>query len=536
MPIQILPEDLVNKIAAGEVVERPASVVKELVENSIDAKASHITIEIEDAGKKLIRVIDDGVGMGEEECRLALKRHSTSKIESIEDLFNIRTLGFRGEALPSIASVSELKISPNPSGKGISVEVKDLFKNVPARLKFLKSKNTENAHISNLISKFILSSPDIAFKLIQDKKEALSSPGSGDLKDALASVYGVDLAKNLLEVKGGRIFGFISRPDISRISRDHESFFVNGRYVRNILLSKTVENACRTLIPSNRYPLAALFLSIDPKEVDVNVHPTKREVKFLRTNEVLSEVTKAVSSALSDVQGYQGTGYRDIGIPGTSDKNWRPEMLDMSFPKEALESLQAGRIEIEVSEVQPLIPVHQHKGTYIVATDGEDLVLIDQHAAHERILYDRLSSHNSEALKMQSLLIPENLEFTHSEAQALQDKFEYLKGLGFELEDFGKDSFLLRSVPSILTGCAPKEVLLGLLPELSASLEQREERVKKYMACRAAVKAGDKLSFEEMGRLIRDLYRTQNPLTCPHGRPTMIKFSANDIEKLFGRK
>ena len=543
MPIKILSKDLINKIAAGEVVERPASVVKELVENSIDAQATHITIEIQDAGKKLIKVIDDGVGLTNEECTLALERHSTSKISSQDDLFNIKTLGFRGEALPSIASVSKLKIGPNPSGKGITIEVKELFQNIPARLKFLKSKFTEASHISNLISKFILSNPGVAFKFIQDGKEAISSSGSGDLKDALVAVYGVDIARNLLEVKSDSIYGYISRPDISRVARDYESFFVNGRYVRNILLSRSVEQAYRTLIPSDRYPIAVLFISIDPKEVDVNVHPTKREVRFLKTNEVLEAVSSSVRNVLSSIMEVRGKDFgMEAGIEVGSGK--LEKIVDDQLP---ISNIHTGILaqnltsnirgsEFIVSDIQPLIPVYQHKETYIVATDGVDLVLIDQHAAHERVLYDKLCAKESDALKMQSLLIPENMIFSHAEAQIIEEKLDYLKSLGFEIESFGKDNFLLRSTPSILTGTAPKEVLLDLIPELSSPLEQKQERILKFMACHGAVKAGDKLSREEMDHLIRDLYKTQNPLTCPHGRPTMIKFSQADLEKLFLRK
>jgi len=541
--IKILPEDLINKIAAGEVVERPASVVKELVENSIDAGATQIVIEIQNAGKKLIRVADNGRGMTPEEIEIALQRHSTSKISSIEDLFNIRTLGFRGEALPSIASVSKLRIEPNPSGAGITVESKDLFYNVPARKKFLKSDATEVGHIGEFVSKYAMAYPQIAFKLVSDGKALISSAGNGKLIDAILSIYGAELAKELVEIDSqfqpGRIFGFASRATLSRIDKNYETFYVNGRFVRNFLLNRALEEAYRTLIPGNRYPVGILFIDIDPRQVDVNVHPTKREVKFLKTNEVLDAVTSAVSKALTNVREYQNTCLPagTVRVSEGEDQKIRisekPEMMDVFFP------VVSQSIELEVTAVQPLIPIYQLKNTYIVATDGEELALIDQHAAHERILYDRLG-HESRVAGQQALLIPETLDLRPEEAAILRENIGYLKDLGFELEEFGGNSFILRSIPAISSKVPARQLLIDIVSELQASgksveLQVKQENLRKLIACHSAIKAGDSLTREEMNQLIKDLYSTPNPLTCPHGRPTLIRITEEELKKKFAR-
>jgi DNA mismatch repair protein MutL len=404
--IKILPEDLINKIAAGEVVERPASVVKELIENSIDAGASKISVEIQNAGRKLIRVSDNGQGMTKDEISLAVQRHSTSKISSFDDLFNIQTLGFRGEALPSIASVSRLDIMSRKSntddgnslivvgGKtekseeigcpaGTTVTIKELFFNTPARKKFLKSPATEMGHIGDIASKYTIANPNIAFELISDGKPLLSSPGSGNLKDAVIAVYGVDLLKELIETEFsfqfGKVHGLTSRPTLSRIDRTYETFYVNQRYVRNFLLNRALEEAYRTLIPHNRYPIAILFVDIDPKQVDVNVHPAKREIKFVKTQEVMDAVRSSVGEALSKVSiGYQDTSvpvgeYQSIRVSEGEGQMIRES--DTLFPR--IETVQEA--QFEVSAVQPLFPIYQHKDTYIICTDGEDVVLIDQH-------------------------------------------------------------------------------------------------------------------------------------------------------------
>lgn len=539
-PIKVLPEDLINKIAAGEVVERPASVVKELIENSIDAGASRIVIEIQDAGKKLVRVSDDGCGMTEDEIKVALERHSTSKINSFEDLFNIKSLGFRGEALPSIASVSKMKVALNPSGAGITAEVKTLFYNTPARKKFLKSNTTELGHIGDIISKYVLAFPNIAFKFVSDGKPLIAFSGTGKLADAILAVYGPDLIKDLIEIDhpfaAGRVFGFASRPTLSRIDKNYESFFVNRRYIRNFLLNRALEDAYRTLIPNNRYPVGIIFIDVDPKQVDVNVHPAKREVKFANNREVMDAVRGAAAKALGNIQENQNTCL-PAGTVNISERiEWKPGAMDSFF---SAAPLAMQEIAMEVSAVQPLIPIYQLKQTYIIATDGEELALIDQHAAHERILYDQLGLQSS-VVCCQTLLAPETLEFMPSEAITLSENVGYLNKLGFEIEEFGSNSFILRAVPAVSIKVPAKQLISDIIADLretgkSVQLEVKQENIRKLVACHSAIKAGDKLTNQEMNQLIRDLYATQNPLTCPHGRPTMIRLAEEELAAKFGR-
>ncbi len=535
--IQILSEDLINKIAAGEVIERPASVVKELVENSIDAKASKITVEVQAAGRKLIRVSDNGSGMTKEEIKLSIQRHSTSKLKTLDDLFNIQTLGFRGEALPSIASVSKFELEPNPSGSGVTAKVKDLFYNTPARKKFMKSPITEMGHIGNIVSKYALANPQIAFELISDGKPLLHTAGTGNLRDAIVSVYGLDLFKELTlgeaEFSFGKISGFISKPTLSRVDKTYEVFFVNNRYIRNFLLNRALEEAYRTLIPNNRYPVAILFVEIDPKKIDVNVHPAKREVKFQKTNEVMEAIRQFVAKTLKPGKDFQ---VRDLPC---RQAGWQPDQnigqaTEILF-NATLEASENPFFEDESSSEAQLLPVYQFKNTYIVATDREELVLIDQHAAHERIIYDQLCK-NTKAEQKQTLLIPETVEA----GPMLKGNLEYLNSIGFDLEEFGSNTYRLRSVPSVAIKTSPKQLLLDIVEELkglgkSVQLDIKKENIRKLIACKSAVKAGDKLSYEEMTQLIKDLFSTENPLTCPHGRPTMIKISEPELAKRFKR-
>ncbi|MCX5750182.1 MAG: DNA mismatch repair endonuclease MutL [Candidatus Saganbacteria bacterium] len=494
--IKLLPEDLINKIAAGEVVERPASVVKELVENSIDAGATRIQIEIQEGGKKLIRIADNGSGMSKEEVELAIERHSTSKISSLDDLFKIHTLGFRGEALPSIASVSQMEIlsstGDDPSTKlvidggkkrkseetgapkGTTITIRNLFFNTPARLKFLKATSTEQGHILDIISRFILSYPNIAFKLTSENGELLNSPGSGKLIEAINSIYGLEVSERLLEVSGEKngikVTGLISNPTQTRINRTSESFFVNGRYIRNTLLAYALEEQYRTLIPNGRYPVAIINLEIPTDIVDVNVHPNKREVRFSKTQLVLDALKSIVFQSLHGeiLKGQVPAGKSEFFQKMELGKEWKPEMLpilEQAFGQSIPESIIGSELSFEVSAIQPLIPLAQFRETYIITTDGVDLVLIDQHAAHERILYDKLSKADAQT-ESQEMLIPENLELSVKEAKLLEENLDYLKSFGFELEVFGKNSFLIRAVPSFLVNASAAEVIKDLLNEL----------------------------------------------------------------------
>ncbi|MFC1767720.1 DNA mismatch repair endonuclease MutL [Candidatus Margulisiibacteriota bacterium] len=562
--IIILDDVSISKIAAGEVVERPASVVKELIENSIDAGAVKITVEVKNGGRDIIRVTDNGCGMTMEEAKLSFERHSTSKISTSDDLFSITTLGFRGEALPSIASVARFEIitkAKNSDGsagtkivasggklgkaedlgcpEGTTVTVEKLFFNTPVRLKFMKSPNTELGHIINIVSKFILSNPLISFRLVSDSGEVLSSPGSGKLVDAIASVYGVDMVDTLVEVKKDGdskvpVWGYVSQPVISKSDRGGESFFVNGRYVRNALLSRALEDSYRNIIPNGRYPVAVIFINIDPKRIDVNVHPTKREIKFERPSDAMDVVRKSVSRALSDVvssdTALAGFDIDKAGIPFQGDR------LDMFGTLPQATSVGAQAVPQAEHGFSALTQIAD---TYIVAVKDNELILIDQHAAHERILYEKLKAKNISG--SQKLLINLTVELQPSELSILKDNLDYVSELGFELEPFGKNTFMVRAVPSVLEYNQAKEAIEDILSDFADTFKikdvvKRKEEGLKMLACKGAVKAGDSLTFDEMNNLIRDLYKTEFGATCPHGRPTTFKFNKGDLEKMFKRK
>lgn len=566
--IILLDDNTISKIAAGEVIERPASVVKELVENSLDAGAKSVSIEIKNGGKDLIAVSDDGSGMSSDDAQLAVDRHSTSKIKSAEDLFSIRTLGFRGEALASIAAVSKFELTTNSdeasSGlkvslnggknkrtsrvgrpKGTTVTVEELFFNTPARLKFQKSRTTELSHIIEIISKFILSNPSVSFKLKSDGEEALDSTGSGKLIDAIASVYGVDMAKAMLEVGGEarvtgdlKINGYVSQPVITKSDRNGESIFVNGRFVRNALISRALEDSYRSLIPHGKYPIAVLLINIDPAEIDVNVHPTKREVKFARPDIAMRAVTDAVSKALSGV----GVEKYEVSPQVT---NWQisrnesmPDMLRIEETSPHLHPLSYSIGEGCTEPGEGRGEVFQHLLTYIICMDGEDLLMIDQHAAHERILYEKIRS--GKTSDVQSLLVPQTIELEAKDFALISGNLGELKELGFELEVFGKNTVMVRGVPAVLMARNVDQALKEMIWELSQSfkiksVDERKDAIFKMMACKAAVKAGDKLSMIEMQDLVRQLKASSNPTTCPHGRPTMMKMSRADFERAFQR-
>lgn len=563
--IIILDETLVSKIAAGEVVERPASVVKELVENSIDAGAKRISVDVADGGKRSIRVTDDGCGMDPQDAKLSIERHATSKLRSAEDLFSIRTLGFRGEALPSIASVSRFELVTNDGGSngtkltveggklkgqevsgaavGTSVTVEDLFFNMPARLKFQKSKTTELSHIVDIISKFILSNPQISFKLKSDGQEMLSSVGRGDLLEAIASIYGIDMAKTMLkvgdqrlEMRDVKVHGYATQPVITKSDRYGESFFVNGRFVRNALLSRALEDAYRTLIPAGKYPISVIFIDIDPAEVDVNVHPTKREVKFSRADSVMKSVTSAVSAALGGVTA--GEGSRQFERPQFDRSGgWKPEMMKI------LEELPMTNSQYPINVQSPIAneqagALLQVNLTYIILAKGEDVIIIDQHAAHERIMYEKIK--NNTVAGTQNLLVPKTLEIEPKEYALISDNLEEISRLGFDVEIFGKNTIMVRGMPAALKVQNIDTAISEIISELSSSfkiksVDERREAVWKMMACKSAVKAGDRLSYDEMSGLVRELYATSNPTTCPHGRPTLVTISRSNMEKMFGR-
>ena len=580
MPIRILPDEVASQIAAGEVVERPASVVKELVENSLDAGATHVTITVEGAGKKLIEVADDGQGIPSDEVSMALARHATSKLSSAADLFRIETLGFRGEALASIASVSRFTITsrtresdigarlvveggqinsdvqPKGAPAGTVVRVEDLFYNVPARLKFLKTDSTERRQIDDLVTRYALAYPDVRFHLSQEGRSALQTTGSGDRREVLASLFSPDIARQMLEVNAvydeSRVIGYISPTSLTRSNRRGITLFVNGRWVQDISLSTALIQGYHSMLMVGRYPLAVLFIDLPPGQVDVNVHPAKSEVRFTNRDDVFSSVQRAVRRALlafspvPSVQGqvrwsppepqprFEQVGWqRPSSDPGslTPDKEPTQEPADQSRP-----SVQA---PLSTGGVPLLRLIGQVGSAYIVAEGPDGLYLIDQHAAHERILFERFMEQRSQKIPSQALLDPATVELNSASARLLEEQAEVMANLGFEIEPFGPNTFKVRRMPSLLVGSDPVAAVRSVIEDFEEDetplQNEIEAKIIGRVCKRAAVKAGKVLSIEEQKALLRDLEACRSPRTCPHGRPTMIHLSIDLLERQFGR-
>ena len=576
MSIKVLPPDLAAKIAAGEVVERPASVVKELVENSIDAGSSQITIEIKAGGVEQIKVIDDGHGIASEEVSIAFQRHATSKIDSQEQLDAIATLGFRGEALPSIAAVSRTVITTrqplNPGGfrlellwgepvssgsqgspPGTAVEVLDLFGNLPARRKFLKSSSAETSRIQELVSRYALVFPGIRYQLMVDGRASFTSPGNGVHREALLAVYGPQAATAMLEVHGEdpetgyQVDGFAGAPSLTRANRTYMTFFVNRRWVQNRMLSFAVEEAYIGLLQMKRYPLAALNISIPYEEVDVNSHPSKREVRFREENRVFSTVQRAVRAVLM----------ADSPIPSLAsppESAYPAAVAPSFFPRSAFGAaryggempdyeggLEGGQADARLPKqpAPPLKVVGQLKLTYIVAEGPAGMFLVDQHAAHERVLFDRIYEKASEQEpQSQPLLELVSVDLSPAQGDTLKTHQEALENYGFQFEPFGDGSYLLRAVPAIFSEGDPAKALLDVLDmtAFEGLVRQKEDVTAASIACHGAIRAGKSLTEPEMVSLLEQLEATPNPHTCPHGRPTMVHFSSNHMEREFGRR
>lgn len=572
MAIQILPPEVVSQIAAGEVVERPASVVKELVENSIDAGAGEIEIEIEHGGRRLIRVRDDGCGIPAAEVALAFQRHSTSKLSDVGDLGRITTLGFRGEALASIAAVSRVTCVTRAAGEeigtllrveggevlahratgrppGTTVSVEALFYNVPARRKFLRSEATERRHIDAWVTRYALAYPNLRFVLIHDGRETFHSPGNGDLREAFIAVYGATLGAALLEIPedaGGSpsltVRGFVSPPALHRANRAGITLFVNGRWVQDSRLTYAVIQAYHTFLPVGRYPLAVVFISIAPQEVDINVHPAKAEVRFADGEAVFQAVQRAVRLALTGNAGQVSARMPLRAIPQSRPYGVRRDEYE-GYARElpVLHSEPpAGLTAVPPAKVPMLRVVGQIGATYIIAEGPDGLYLIDQHAAHERVLYERLMAQREEGAPTQRLLEPAAVDLPLETAGLVAAHQETLYRLGFDLQPFGRGAFLVRALPAILTQAEPAQVLADVaeaLEEGRSRLEEEIEQAVMRQVCKqAAVKAGQILSREEMEGLVHALERCANPRTCPHGRPTMIHISVAQLAREFGRE
>lgn len=622
--VHVLDDNTINKIAAGEVVERPASVIKELVENAIDAHADRIEVEIAAGGTSFMRVSDNGIGMSRQDAELAILRHATSKIVKVDDLLTIGTLGFRGEALPSIASVSrftlttrqagdelgtEIKISGGSlpeigetgCGIGTTIRVEDLFFNTPARKKFLKTNNTEGGKINEFIVKLAISNPQIAFKLINNNKMAVSTPGNGDLKDTLQSIYGGTVGSALLplefEDEDIRLSGFVTKPSAIRSSRSWQTFIVNGRIIANRAIARAIDNAYHALIPKTGYPLVALNIQVPQNTVDVNVHPQKSEMKFEDESRVFKAVYKAVLDAIrpkdevrqlgqlgnmaagveqAEIDRHVAHGMQEIlleakdverasaaparYVPVYEERRqaamqWREAAARMDAPKTAEppgpepQPVFVPEAEAEtVPEPMPvendreqscrMVPIGQVDNTYIIAQDADGLYIVDQHAAHERILFDRFSARAGE-IPVQQLLVHLMLDFSSHEAEIIENNLAMLKELGFGLEPAGPNQFRLTEVPAdVPSGEAEdfiREILASLEELHKPSAAELRQAAIATASCKAAIKAGFKLNFRQMEILLAELNDTAMPYTCPHGRPTIIKFSTDELAKMFKR-
>ncbi|BAS27575.1 DNA mismatch repair endonuclease MutL [Limnochorda pilosa] len=603
-PIRRLDDALVNRIAAGEVVERPASVVKELVENALDAGARRIRVELADGGKERIRVLDDGHGVPPEELPLAFERHATSKLTGPADLLAIRSLGFRGEALPSIAAVARVSFRSRtpraPEGavirfeggrlvgvqaaggpEGTDVEVRDLFFNTPARLRFLKASATERRHAAEVVTQMALAYPEVAFELWSEGREALRTPGDGEPGEALAAVFGRETARRFLalarEGEGVALSGFLGPPETARMDRGGQHLFINRRWVRSPTLAAAVERGYQGLLMTRQHPSFVLHLTLDPAEVDVNVHPAKAEVRLRRERELFAAVVRAVGERLlgaglgrrltvpagpASRGGRTGSGIGGSYVTGTPFAGEVRDQArlspagaslapppDVSRPEPAIERGErapaadegpADETERFREALRACRALAQLGRTYVVAEGADGLWLVDQHAAHERVLFDRLRRAREAAPAVQGLLVPLELELSPERFDLLWEGREELARLGFEVERFGSHSLRVMGMPAELSGLGTGGLLEAAVEELldlwREEGRRRPERALAVLACKAAVKAGDRLGPEQMQRLLEELAETEAPFTCPHGRPTTLSHPWSDLERRFGRR
>lgn len=621
--IKLLDNNTIEKIAAGEIIERPSSIVKELLENALDAGSENIAIEIKNGGKTYIRITDDGVGIEEDDLDLAFKRHSTSKIGSLDDLYKIRSLGFRGEALASISTVAKMEVMTKTrkaiggthaiveegkiisketigSPKGTTMIVKDLFYNLPVRERFLKSDLIEGNHITDIIYKTILGSLESSIKFIKDNKIVLKTSRNNNMKDHIYSILGKDFSKNLISIKGEtkdfKIKGYFSNNKLYRSNRSHQYIYVNNRYINNKSITNIIEKKYRSIIPLNRFPVFILFIDIDPGIIDINIHPTKQEINFVNQIELIEKIDDLLEAYLYDAisipkikfKNKEKTSKED-SIPLLYEKSINPENnlendimikdftntndlmyndiqgndssytsshdYKFSINKDNLSNDKKLAKEIYICEeadkeknntndiLSNLDPIRVVFDTYILGEDklNQKIYFIDQHAAHERIMYEKyLQEFNEESIVSQQLLAPEIINFTSIEMDKFLTNKEIFIKLGFDVSEFGTNSVAIRSVPLVFGEPNVKSLFYDLLDNLdidtniNSNYETRVNKIMK-MACTNAIKAGDKMSEIEILSLFHQLKETENPNSCPHGRPTILEMSKKDIEKAFLR-
>ena len=586
--IKLMDENLANKIAAGEVVEKCASVVKELVENSIDAKSTEIYIDLVESGTKEITVTDNGIVMDHDDAINCFNRHATSKIKDINDLYHINTLGFRGEALASIASVAKVELITSQGNVGTKVEidggkvidvsntdakigtkisVKDLFYNTPARLKYLKSLYAELANIVELINRIALSHPDIKFVLTNDNKELLNTDGKGNLLKVINAIYGISITKKMLEINGEnadyKVSGYISEPEVHKSSRNSMITIVNGRVVRNQELNRSINDAYHSYKPDNRYPVVVLNIEVDESLVDVNVHPTKMDIKFSNQEDLNNLVFDLIRNAITkktlipnidlldkddyfkekEVKEVEKVNFDKLTIDFASmdiKEDTIPYNEDLVTEQEEI-VLDIEDNDIEDKKYPKLEVVGLVHGTFIIAQDEEGLYLIDEHAAKERINYeivcDKLASNNQEKFEM---LIPLTLEFSNSEFIILKENLDFIRSYGFDIDEFGVSSIIVKAhpiwIPTALADDLIKRFLdIVIQKEKNFNLKTFNDHMAATMACKMSIKANTNITIEEMTHLLEDLAKCKNPFNCPHGRPTTIKYTKYEIEKMFKR-
>jgi DNA mismatch repair protein MutL len=587
--IKILPENLTNKIAAGEVVERPASVVKELVENALDAGAAEITVEIEAGGRRLIKVTDSGCGMSREDALLSLERHATSKISSDADLFSLSTLGFRGEALPSIASVSRLTLSSRERDKiegteiyaeggrvkevkacgmaeGTVISVRNLFFNTPARLKFMKSSETEAGHVGDLLTKLAISRPDVCFTYVNDGKTVFRARDSS-LSERLAALLGRQVAAELypvaLEDDGFTITGLLAPPECSRSSASHLYTYINGRFIRDKVVQHAILQAYRNFLERSRYPVAVLFLTLPAGEVDVNVHPTKHEVRFREQGRVHDAIQGGVEAVLRATPWLKLPSRVAASLPPSQPEqvvsearvaevrellvNYRPARSSYHTPTVAAvvapvrEEPAREHADEAGGFFSSLTIIGQFNAAYIVCQDRSDLVLIDQHAAHERVAFERLRRQFAAGnVESQGLLFPETVDFSFREGAALREHHAMLERLGFFLEEFGGATWLVKGIPRFLAGTGFLDTLRDILEELlslgrSRTFADVQEDLLARIACHSVVRGNRTMTVTEIAALFSQMDATDFSSNCPHGRPVLQKLTLAEVEKMFKR-
>ena len=581
MPIRELPAIVAAQIAAGEVVERPASVVKELVENSLDAGANRITVSVNGGGVSEIRVSDNGGGIPANELALAFRHHATSKLTTATDLETVATLGFRGEALPSIAAVARVtcttKTPEADTGSriefrygdlidqgavgcpaGTTVQVVELFGNLPARRRYLRSAAAETTRVQEVITRYALAYPDVRFSLTTESREQINTTGSGNLQDVVLSLYGRDVAGRMLPVSGTdaqlSVYGYASAPDLNRHNRSNITLLVNRRWVYHRSIMYAIEQAYQGTLPDRRYPLAVINIDLPAEEVDVNSHPAKREIRFRNENRIFSAVQRAVSDALVAHAPVRQVS-RSFSLPGepqpsapsvTGRPVADPSGVRAAVPRSDALALPTTGLAPAGGSLRDVLAglrvVGQIRQTYVVAEGNEGMYLVDQHAAHERVVYDRIRQDGEQRDRVaQPLLGPTPVELNLAQSATLQEYGDMLAGYGFQLEPFGGDAWLVRAIPATLTARGnpdPAAALVNLLDAVSVEqvVMEREDALAATIACHGSVRAGDTLSTDEMDALLRQLETTDNPHHCPHGRPTVIHFTEYQLEREFGRR